>query len=159
MVQLLINFVGSTRRHLECSLFTILLPPRINLPLGVANPEYNRVFHCYLPHLSNGVANPEKKLITIATVYKIICYSTTKQIYTIPNGLLVSRLEECCAANMENEDDEITNLLSEEEAVDYEKTTNYRRLITGVIVLVFVDLLWVGSAELSDVCSLYYVVL
>ncbi len=60
---------------------------------------------------------------------------------------------------MENEDDEITNLLSEEEAVDYEKTTNYRRLVTGVIVLVFVDLLWVGSAELSDVCSLYYVVL
>ena len=53
---------------------------------------------------------------------------------------------------MEVEDDEITNLLSKEETVNIDKTTNYRRLITGGIVLVFVDLLWVGSAELSDVC-------
>ena len=53
---------------------------------------------------------------------------------------------------MEVEDDEITNLLSKEETVNTDKTTNYRRLITGGIVLVFVDFLWVGSAELSDVC-------
>ena len=32
-----------------------------------------------------------------------------------------------------------------------EKSTNYHRLITGGIALVLVDILWVGSAELSDV--------
>jgi hypothetical protein len=54
---------------------------------------------------------------------------------------------------MEDEDEEISNLLKKEETANDDKTTNYRRLITGGIVLVFVDLLWVGSAELSDVCS------
>ena len=52
-------------------------------------------------------------------------------------------------------DGEETNLLSNEQTVDCDKTTNYRRLITGGVVLVFVDLLWVGSAELSDVCLVY----
>ena len=59
---------------------------------------------------------------------------------------------------MEVEDDEITNLLSQEclkETVNPDKTTNYRRLITGGIVLLFVDLLWVASAELSDVSILF----
>ncbi|CAB3984139.1 Hypothetical predicted protein [Paramuricea clavata] len=51
---------------------------------------------------------------------------------------------------MEDEDEEISNLLKKEEIENDDKTTNYRRLITGGIVLVFVDLLWVGSAELSD---------
>ena len=52
---------------------------------------------------------------------------------------------------MEDEDEENTNLISNEHTLDCDKTTDYRRLITGGIVLVFVDLLWVGSAELSDV--------
>ena len=50
---------------------------------------------------------------------------------------------------MEDEEEEV-NLLQKERKNE-DRATNYRRLITGGIVLVFVDLLWVGSAELSDV--------
>lgn len=65
----------------------------------------------------------------------------------------VPRMQQCHAAKMEAKSEESTSLLSEDETEIGEKTTNYRRLITGGIVLVLVVLLWVGSAELSDVCN------
>ena len=54
---------------------------------------------------------------------------------------------------VENEELAINLLKKEKRSVNHDKISNYRRLIIGGIVLVFVDLLWVGSAELSDVCN------
>ena len=51
-------------------------------------------------------------------------------------------------------DDEEETLLQNSEnctTKKSEKQANYSRLVTGAAVLVFVDVLWVGSAELSDV--------
>ncbi|XP_028403017.1 solute carrier family 35 member F5-like [Dendronephthya gigantea] len=47
-------------------------------------------------------------------------------------------------------EEENTDLLGKKDRGNKAKITNYRRLIIGGVVLVFVDLLWVGSAELSD---------
>ena len=56
---------------------------------------------------------------------------------------------------MDDSEEENAELLGQKDRENNEKITNYRRLITGGIVLVFVDLLWVGSAELSDVCRMH----
>lgn len=54
-------------------------------------------------------------------------------------------------AKMEVPLEEDSKLLGEETKADYEKSKRYRRLIIGGICLVFVDILWAASAELSDV--------
>ncbi|XP_046859995.1 solute carrier family 35 member F5-like [Xenia sp. Carnegie-2017] len=51
---------------------------------------------------------------------------------------------------MEVLSEEDSKLLGEETKADYEKSKRYRRLIIGGICLVFVDILWAASAELSD---------
>ena len=72
--------------------------------------------------------------------------------FTDANTLwLVLRFSNICAFNMADEEEE--NLLQNTEncTTNSEKQANYLRLVTGAAVLVFVDVLWVGSAELSDV--------